>query len=634
MQKQSAYVRELYAITEALAKFRHYLIGHKFVIKTDQRSLKSLTDQSIQTPEQQHWLHKFLGYDFTIEYKPGVDNIAADSLSRSFCFALSVQTSQLVAMIHTAVNDDPALAEIRNQCLLGTNTAPHYQVKHDMLFWKNRLVIPQKPELIQLLLTEFHSSALGGHAGITRTKARVASQFFWPTMAKDIKEFVSKCLICQQAKHSTAVPAGLLHPLPIPQQIWEDLSMDFIIGLPPSHTYTVILVVVDRLSKYSHFIPLKGDYTSSKVAEAFVNTIVKLHGFPKTIVSDRDRVFTSQFWQHLFKISGTTLAMSTAYHPQTDGQSEAVNKCLELYLRCFTSDSPKQWVKLLPWAEFWYNTSFHTSIGMTPFKVVYGRDPPSLIRYEVNNDDPPLLQQLLTERDDTIITLKANLARAQQIMKKFADNKRRFVEFQVGDMVLVKLQPYRQHSVVLRRNQKLSMRYFGPFPVIERIGQVAYKLMLPPSAKIHPVFHVSALKLCKGEHSTQLMPLPLTTTEHGPMLSPIAIIDRRTIIQNAQPVQQVQVQWEGLLPTETTWEKWDEFHSSYPNLEDKVLVNEGSNVMIKDNNMSWQEKIVEGKGQKQQGTQGHVVSDPFIMGPRRGMRVRTSNRKYSSDQYK
>ena len=165
---------------------------------------------------------KFLGYDFTIEYKPGVDNIAADSLSRSFCLALSIHTPQLISMIHSAVNEDSVLAEIRNQCLLGTCPTPHYQVKHDMLFWKNRLVIPQQPELIKRILTEFHSSTLGGHAGVTRTKARIATQFFWATMTKDIKEFVSQCLVCQQAKHSTTLPAGLLQPLPIPQQIWED----------------------------------------------------------------------------------------------------------------------------------------------------------------------------------------------------------------------------------------------------------------------------------------------------------------------------------------------------------------------------------------------------------------------------
>lgn len=154
--------------------------------------------------------------------------------------------------------------------------------------------------------------------------------------------------------------------------------MDFITRLPPSNGYTVILVVVDRLSKYGHFAPLKADFSSLKVAETFMHSVVKLHGFPKSIVSDRDKVFTSKFWQHLFKLSGTSLAMSSSYHPQTDGQSEALNKCVELYLRCFTGDNPRSWSRLLSWAEFWYNTSFHSSIGMTQFRAVYGRDPPCL----------------------------------------------------------------------------------------------------------------------------------------------------------------------------------------------------------------------------------------------------------------
>jgi hypothetical protein len=165
---------------------------------------------------------------------------------------------------------------------------------------------------------------------------RLASHFWWSSMSKDIRLFVSHCLICQQAKSATTALAGLLQPLPIPSQIWEDVSMDFITGLPPSNGFTVIMVVVDRLSKYSHFVPLKSDFTSAKVAEAFLHHVVKLHGFPKSLVSDRDKVFTSSFWKQLFKSSGTTLAMSAAYHPQSDGQTEAVNNCLEMHLRCFT----------------------------------------------------------------------------------------------------------------------------------------------------------------------------------------------------------------------------------------------------------------------------------------------------------
>lgn len=185
-----------------------------------------------------------------------------------------------------------------------------------------------------------------------------------------------------------------------------------------------------------------------------MHMVVKLYGPPKSIVSDRDKVFTSKLWQHLFKLSGTTLAMSSACHPQTDGQSEALNKCLESYLHCLAFENPKSWSKLLPWAEFWYNTSFHDSIGMTPFKEVYGKEPLTLVKDVYNVVDPPTLQDMLLERDVILQPLKTNLCKAQQFMKKYADMMRRPLEFQIGDMVLVKLQPCRQHSVALRKNQK------------------------------------------------------------------------------------------------------------------------------------------------------------------------------------
>ena len=198
-----------------------------------------------------------------------------------------------------------------------------------------------------------------------------------------------------QDKTKRTPPSGLLQPLPIPNQIWEDLAMDFITGLSSSRVYTVIFVVIDRLSKYVHFAPLKAYYSSKVVAETFMKVVVKLHGFPKTIVSNRDKVLTSQLWQHLFNLSGTSLNMSTTYHPQFDGQFEALNKCLEIYLRCLTYETLKEWVKFLPWVEYWYNTTYHTSLGMTPFKVVYGRDPPTLVKYVLARNDPISIQDQL-----------------------------------------------------------------------------------------------------------------------------------------------------------------------------------------------------------------------------------------------
>lgn len=348
-QKKSAYVREFMAITAALAKFRHYLLGHQFIIRTDQQSLKALLDQTLQTPEQQACLHKFIGFDFKIEYKPGKDNLAADALSRVCYMAWSEPQHEFLQKLRQELLQHSEWAAVMKSCQENKCQDPHYSIRDGLLYWKGRLLLPSQSPLIHKVLLEYHSSPIGGHSGITRTLARISAQFYWHNMRTDIRQFIHQCAVCQQAKTPNQLSAGLLQPLPIPQQVWEDVAMDFITGLPLSFGCSVIMVVVDRLTKYGHFFALKSDYDSKKVAEVFLKNVVKLHGMPKSIVSDRDKVFTSKFWQHLFHLSGTTLAMSTAYHPQSDGQSEALNKCLEMYLRCLTFQRPKQWYKALPW---------------------------------------------------------------------------------------------------------------------------------------------------------------------------------------------------------------------------------------------------------------------------------------------
>ncbi|CAJ2662834.1 unnamed protein product [Trifolium pratense] len=226
--------------------------------------------------------------------------------------------------------------------------------------------------------------------------------------------------------------------------------------------------------------------------------------------------------------------MSSAYHPQSDGQTEVLNKVLELFLRCFTFNNPKSWFKVISWAEYWYNTAFQTSIGMTPFKALYGREPPYLVKYEAQENDSPALQDELRGRDKILQQLKSNLERAQQYMKHQADKHRKAVQFQIEELVLVRLQPYRQQSVALRKNQKLGMRYFGPFEIIDCVGKVAYKLKLPDNAKIHTVFHVSQLKPFKGTTDEQYLPLPLTMADTGPIIQPAAVLQARTIMQGSQ----------------------------------------------------------------------------------------------------
>ena len=226
--------------------------------------------------------------------------------------------------------------------------------------------------------------------------------------------------------------------------------MDFVEGLPVVEGYSAILVVVDRLTKYAHFLPLKHPYTAQSVAKLLLGQVIRLHGFPTTIVSDRDKIFLSSFWRELFKLHGTQLLMSTAYHPQTDGQMERVNQCLEMFLRCAVYDQPKQWKTWLPLAELWYNSSYHSAIGCSPFKALYGLEPAMPTVPPEASDASPQVAELITNRADHLLMLKEHLAKAQHRMKTYADRNRVERQYQVGEQVLLKLQPYAQTLVANR----------------------------------------------------------------------------------------------------------------------------------------------------------------------------------------
>ena len=313
-----------------------------------------------------------MSYDFEIMYKKGSENRVADALSRVSSheiasLAVSAVSSTLNQQILSSYEDDQGIQKIIQDLQRDPASHSSFIWEKGQLRRKGKLVVGRNFELLSQILQIFHSSGLGGHSGIHATYQRITSILYWKGLWKMVREFLRNCTVCQQYKTENIASPGLLQPLPVPKSIFSDISMDFVEGLPKSSGKDVIMVVVDRLTKYSHFIALVHPFAVSTVAAAYLDHVFKLHGNPSTIVSDRGPVFTSRFWQDLFKLQGMAIHLSSSYHPQTDGQTEVVNKCLEGYLRCVAGQYPHTWCKLLSLAEYWYNTNYHSSLELTPF---------------------------------------------------------------------------------------------------------------------------------------------------------------------------------------------------------------------------------------------------------------------------
>eukprot|EP00253_Pinus_taeda_P019164 PITA_19164 len=360
-------------------------------------------------------------------------------------------------------------------------------------------------------------------------------------MKKQVIEYLARCLECQQIKAEHQHPVGLLQPLPIPEWKWETIFMDFITGLPQTRkNHDSIMVVVDKLSKAAHFIPVHSTYKVVQIAHLFMKNVFRLHGLPKVIISDRDVKFTSTFWRMLFAELGNQLNFSTAYHPQTDGQTERVNQVLEDMLRVYVMTKPTQWEEYLHLVEFAYNNRYHTSTQLSPFEVLYGRKCRTPSSWGGPEDKLSLGPEMLKEMEDMV--------------KK------------IGDHVFVRIQA-RRSTLQWSRCAKLAPRYFGPFQILARVGPVAYQLALPSHIRIHNVFHVSVLKKYVYDPKHVIKWQDVRVEPEGEVLvEPQSILDRREVRLRKRVITQIKVLWQHYGPEEATWEDEEIMRKVYSDL--------------------------------------------------------------------
>jgi hypothetical protein len=391
-------------------------------------------------------------------------------------------------------------------------------------------------------------------------------RFWWTRMKREIARYVTECDVCQRVKAVHLQPAGTLQPLPIPSWKWENIGMDFITGLLKTiHGYDSIWVIVDRLTKSAHFLPVKTTYRAKQYAELYLTRIVCLHGVPKTIVSDRGPQFVAHFWRSLHEAVGTDLTYSTAYHPQTDGQTERVNQILEDMLWACVLVYEKKWATCLPFAEFSYNNSYQASIKMYPFEALYGRRCRTPINWSESGERPFFGPDLVKDAEDQVKIIRENLRIAQSRQKLYADRRRRELHFKVGDYVYLKVSPFKG-TRRFRVKGKLAPRFVGPFLITKRIGMVAYQLDLPQSlSTVHNVFHISQLKKCLRVPTDAIdleslkLQAGLTYEEH-----PIAILDHVERKVKRSMLKFVKVQWSNHSEDEATWEREDRLRQDYP----------------------------------------------------------------------
>lgn len=583
--------KELLAALHAMRTWKVYLIDRPFYINTDHRTLESILSQTTCSQRLARWLDELCMFRPLFTWIAGETNTVADAISRApqwqpAAGAHHVSLADLIARLQVTPPDDPEQVflnyarvrpSIHDSCRQLYDSDPtfgpvyarlqpdvlpppttnklvlqlgKFTLDNGLLLYRvtpdapPRLCVPTSDDLRNRILYEEHDTATRGHPGVVGTLAFLRSKYFWPHMEKSVRKYVRSCELCQRVKHSQLKPAGLLHPLEIPSGRWRHIAMDFMVKLPVTRNgHDQIMVLVDRLTKRAHFVPVRLNASAPDIAVLFRDWYQRLHGLPSSIVSDRDSKFTSRFWQALMALQHTELRMSSAFKPSTDGQAERTNQFIIAYLRSFINPHHDDWDEHLALAEFAYNSRTHSSINMSPFMADLGYNPRSAADLAIMPLAVPHAGATTFHRRqaDLLRACQDAMAAAQRSMKSSFDRHRPDVTFAANDQVLLDTQNLALHHVGTDGKRKFAPRYIGPYSIVAMTSPNTYKLRLPPGLQLHDEFHVSYLRrYVADENPHRVNHVPRLLTRDGSEGVQVrAIIGHRT----RRNVLQYRVEW-------------------------------------------------------------------------------------------